>query len=139
MLGPPPTLMSEAMTKRQDPPRQTDAEPAAESDAAPRTPMPRRPTLANYLRSAVAIPLIYLYTAVMATLSLALSIRDRGGRRQHWCASAWSRMIVRTVGVKVHVHGAEKIRAGESYVFLSTHQSYMDIPVMLGYLPAQLP
>jgi 1-acyl-sn-glycerol-3-phosphate acyltransferase len=110
--------------------------PAA--DAAPRTPPPRRPTPANYLHSAVAIPLIYLYTAVMATLSLALSVRDPGGRRQHWCASTWSRMIVRTVGVKVHVHGAENIRAGESYVFLSTHQSYMDIPVMLGYLPAQL-
>ena len=30
------------------------------------------------------------------------------------------------------------MRAGESYVFLSTHQSYMDIPVMLGYMPAQL-
>ena len=110
--------------------------PAA--DDAPRTPTPRRPSPANYLHSAVAIPLIYLYTAVMATLSLALSVRDPGGRRQHWCASAWSRMIVRTVGVKVQVHGAENVRAGESYVFLSTHQSYMDIPVMLGYLPAQL-
>ena len=36
------------------------------------------------------------------------------------------------------VHGAEHLRAGESYVFLSTHQSWMDIPVMLGYLPSQL-
>ena len=111
---------------------------APAADAAPRTPPPRRPTLVNYLHSAVAIPLIYLYTAVMATLSLALSIRDPGGRRQHWCASTWSRMIARTVGARVRVRGAEKIRAGESYVFLSTHQSYMDIPVMLGYLPAQL-
>lgn len=130
--------MSEATTKRRDPSRQADAEPAAESGAAPRTPPPRRPALVNYLHSAVAIPLIYLYTAVMATLSLALSIRDPGGRRQHWCAGTWSRMIVRTVGVTVRVHGAEKMRAGGSYVFLSTHQSYMDIPVMLGYLPAQL-
>src|SRR2546423_5870224 len=47
-------------------------------------------------------------------------------------------MIVRTVGMRVRVRGAENIRAGESYVFLSTHQSYMDIPVRLGYLPAQL-
>ncbi|MGB8508953.1 MAG: lysophospholipid acyltransferase family protein, partial [Pyrinomonadaceae bacterium] len=36
------------------------------------------------------------------------------------------------------VHGAEHVRPGASYVFLSTHASYMDIPVMLGYLPAQL-
>lgn len=105
---------------------------------APRTSPPRRPTFVNYLHSAVAIPLIYLYTVVMGTLSLALSLYDPEGRGQHWCASTWSRMIARTVGARVRVIGAEELRAGESYVFLSTHQSYMDIPVMLGYLPAQL-
>ena len=47
-------------------------------------------------------------------------------------------MIARTALLDVSVHGAEHLRAGESYVFLSTHQSWMDIPVMLGYLPSQL-
>jgi 1-acyl-sn-glycerol-3-phosphate acyltransferase len=108
------------------------------ADDAPRTSSPRPPKFVNYLHSAVAIPLIYLYTAVMATLSLLLSLHDPEGRKQHWCASTWSRMIARTVGMSVSVHGAENLRAGESYVFLSTHQSYMDIPAMLGYLPAQL-
>jgi 1-acyl-sn-glycerol-3-phosphate acyltransferase len=105
---------------------------------APRTPPPHKVTLLNCLHSAIAIPLIYFYTVVMGTLSLALSLRDPEGRKQHWCASTWSRMIVRTVGARVQLHGAEALGAGESYVFLSTHQSYMDIPVMLGYLPAQL-
>src|SRR5690242_13730241 len=73
--------------------------------AAPRTPPPRRPTLVNYLHSAVAIPLIYFYTIVMGSLSLLLSLDDPEGRKQHWCASTWSRMIVRTVGVKVRVRG----------------------------------
>jgi 1-acyl-sn-glycerol-3-phosphate acyltransferase len=119
---------------------QAHAAPAQTSgaDERPRTPSPRPPTLANYLHSAAAVPLINLYTVVMGSLSLLLSLRDPDGRRQHWCASAWSRMIVRTVGVRVSVHGTENLRAGESYVFLSTHQSCMDIPVMLGYLPAQL-
>ncbi|HYH84073.1 MAG TPA: lysophospholipid acyltransferase family protein [Pyrinomonadaceae bacterium] len=113
-------------------------QPTAAADDVPRTAPARRPTLVNYLHSAVAIPLIYLYTIVMGTLSLVLSLHDPEGRKQHWCASRWSRMIVRTVCVRVRVHGAENMREGESYVFLSTHQSYMDIPVMLGYLPAQL-
>lgn len=116
----------------------TTAEAETTAIDSRRTPTPRRPTLVNYLHSAVAIPLIYLYTAVMGSLSLALSIGDREGRRQHWCASTWSRMIARTVGARVSVKGAEHLREGASYVFLSTHQSYMDIPVMLGYLPAQL-
>lgn len=105
---------------------------------APHTPAPRRATLWNYLHSAVAIPLIYLYTVVMASLSLTISFFDTGGRRQHWCAQTWCRLIARTTGARVRVHGAENLVAGTSYVFLSSHQSYMDIPAMLGYLPAQL-
>ena len=105
---------------------------------SPRTADPRPPTVLNYLHSVVAIPLIYLYTIVMASISLLLSLHDPMGRRQHWCAQTWCRLIAVTAGVRVRVHGADHIRPGTSYVFLSTHQSYMDIPAMLGYLPAQL-
>jgi 1-acyl-sn-glycerol-3-phosphate acyltransferase len=126
--------MSEALTTTRRAPQTVGAIPATE----PRTPAPRRPTAINYLHSTAAIPLIYLYTMVMGTLSLLLSVGDREGRRQHWCAAVWSRMIARTVGARVSLRGAEHLRSGESYVFLSTHQSYMDIPIMLGYLPCQL-
>jgi 1-acyl-sn-glycerol-3-phosphate acyltransferase len=102
------------------------------------TPPPRTPAPFNYLHSTVAIPLIYLYTVIMGSLSLTLSLYDPGGRRQHWCARNWCRMIARTVGARVRVYGVENIEPDTSYVFLSTHQSYMDIPAMLGYLPAQL-
>jgi len=108
------------------------------AEDAPRTEEPRPPTLLNYIHSIIAIPLIYLYTIVMATISLLLSLYDPKGRRQHWCARTWCRMIARTAGVRVRVYGAQHILSGTSYVFLSTHQSYMDIPAMLGYLPAQL-
>jgi 1-acyl-sn-glycerol-3-phosphate acyltransferase len=114
--------------------------PVAEDLAAdaPRTQVPRRPVFLNYVHSAVAIPLIYLYTIVMGSLSLLLSLYDPEGKRQHWCARMWCRMIAGTAGARVRVHGVHHIRPGTSYVFLSTHQSYMDIPAMLGYLPAQL-
>ncbi|MDT5062652.1 MAG: 1-acyl-sn-glycerol-3-phosphate acyltransferase [Acidobacteriota bacterium] len=115
----------------------TQTREAIEEDA-PRTAEPRRPTLVNYIHSLVAIPLIYLYTFVMGSLSLLLSLYDPTGKRQHWCARAWCRMIARTAGSRVRVYGAQHIEPGTSYVFLSTHQSYMDIPAMLGYLPAQL-
>src|SRR5918997_1182947 len=108
------------------------------TDDIPRTPPPREPTFRNYAHTAVAWPLVALYTVLMASLSLALSLFDRRGRLQHWCASTWSRMIARTALLDVTVSGAERLRAGESYVFLSTHQSWMDIPVMLGFLPAQI-
>lgn len=99
---------------------------------------PRPPTFWNYAHTAVAWPLVALYTVVMGSLSLVCSLFDRRGRLQHWCASTWSRLIARTALLDVRVLGAEHLRAGNSYVFLSTHQSWMDIPVMLGYLPCQL-
>jgi 1-acyl-sn-glycerol-3-phosphate acyltransferase len=108
------------------------------TDDIPRTPPPRAPTFINYAHTSAAWPLVALYTVLMGTLSLACSFFDRRGRLQHWCASTWSRMIARTALLDVRVLGAEHLRAGESYVFLSTHQSWMDIPVMLGYLPRQL-
>ena len=103
-----------------------------------RSPPPRRPTLLNYLHSAIAIPLIYLHTVIMGSISLSVSLFDPSGERQHWCAQTWCRLIARTAGARIRVHGIEHIKPGTSYVFLSTHQSYMDIPAMLGYLPAQL-
>lgn len=103
-----------------------------------RTPEPKKPTAFNYLHSIIAIPLIYLYTVIMASLSLTFSLFDKSGRKQHWCAQVWCRMIARTALAPVSVHGLENLEQGKSYVFLSTHQSYMDIPAMLGYLPLQL-
>jgi 1-acyl-sn-glycerol-3-phosphate acyltransferase len=103
-----------------------------------RTPSARRPKVLNYLHSIVAIPLIYSYTVVMGSLSLFLSLFETDGRRQHWCAQVWCRMIARTAGAPVTVVGLEHLEPGRSYVFLSTHQSWMDIPAMLGYLPVQL-
>jgi 1-acyl-sn-glycerol-3-phosphate acyltransferase len=97
-----------------------------------------QPAFHNYLHSAIAIPLIYFYTIVMGGLSLLLSFVDHDGLKQHWCAKIWCRLIAATTRTKVRVHGIENIRPGVSYVFLSTHQSYMDIPAMLGFLPAQL-
>jgi 1-acyl-sn-glycerol-3-phosphate acyltransferase len=103
-----------------------------------KTAEPLSPSVFNYLHSIIAIPLIYLCTAFMGTLSLIISLFDSNGRKQHWCAQGWSRMIVRIAGVNLRVHGLEHIKSNQSYVFLSSHQSYMDIPVMLGYIPAQL-
>lgn len=103
-----------------------------------KTPEPREATLLNYLHSAIAIPLIHFYTVIMASLSLAFSLFDKSGRKQHWCAQIWCRMIANTALAPVRVHGLENICLSQSYVFLSTHQSLMDIPAMLGYLPVQL-
>ena len=90
------------------------------------------------LHSAVAIPLIYLYTMVMATISLTVSFWDKDGSKQHWCASTWCKLIANTVGARVRLHGAENLPPpGTPVVYMANHQSYMDIPALFGYLPVQ--
>ncbi|MCC6743485.1 MAG: 1-acyl-sn-glycerol-3-phosphate acyltransferase [Acidobacteria bacterium] len=91
-----------------------------------------------FLHSIVAIPLIYLYTMVMATISLSVSFFDRDGRRQHWCAHTWCRLIAATAGMRVSVDGIENLpEPGVPVVYMANHQSYMDIPVLFGFLPVQ--
>src|SRR5664279_5693782 len=85
----------------------------------------------------IFVPLIYLYTAVMGTLSLLSSFFDRGGRMQHWFACTWSRMILKTSGIRVHSEGLEHIDPAQPAVYAANHLSALDIPVLYASLPTQ--
>ena len=84
------------------------------------------------------IPAIGLYTIILGTLSLGLSLFDKRGYGAHWCARTWAWLILRTTGVKVNVEGLERLTPGRTYVFVSNHQSIYDIPVIFSSLPYQL-
>ena len=84
------------------------------------------------------IPCISVYTIVLGTISIASTFVDRRGHAAHWCARAWSRLILATTGVQVSVEGLDRIAPGETYVFISNHQSIYDIPVIFDSLPFQL-
>ncbi len=84
------------------------------------------------------IPAISVYTIVLGTLSILSTFVDRKGHAAHWCARAWSWLILATTGVDVTVKGLEKVTPGETYVFISNHQSIYDIPVIFASVPFQL-
>ena len=84
------------------------------------------------------IPCISVYSIVLGTFSILSTFVDRRGHAAHWCARAWSWLILATTGVAVTVEGLERVRPGETYVFISNHQSIYDIPVIFISLPFQL-
>ncbi len=84
------------------------------------------------------IPAISVYTIVLGTLSILSTFVDRKGHAAHWCARAWSWLILATTGVDVMVNGLDRVEPGETYVFISNHQSIYDIPVIFASLPFQL-
>ncbi len=91
----------------------------------------------GYLRSLfLTIPLIYFLTIVWGTLSAFAALADASGRLQHRCARYWARCLLAVCGIRVRIHGAEHITPGAIYVWTANHQSYLDIPVVFAWLPA---
>ena len=90
-----------------------------------------------YIWAPFANLLWYVYTIVMATLSLALWPFDRTGKMQHWCARWWCRLIAWTIGARIKVIGEENVRPDQNYVYMANHSSLVDIPAMFAYLPYQ--
>ena len=94
--------------------------------------------LLSRLRAYLLIdPLIILATLILGTLSLLASTFDQSGRTQHALARAWGRVLLAVSGVRVRVEGLEKLPSGPCVV-VANHRSYMDIPVLLAYIPRQL-
>ena len=95
-------------------------------------------SLVSRLRSYfVFVPVVYLYTFVMGTLSLLSSLFDRSGRVQHWFARSWSRMILKTLRIHVQTEGFENIDASKPAIYAANHLSALDIPVLYATLPLQ--
>jgi 1-acyl-sn-glycerol-3-phosphate acyltransferase len=90
-----------------------------------------------YLWAPFANLLWYIYTVVMATVSLLLHPFDRSGAMQHWCARWWCRLIAWSIFSRIAVYGTENVEPGKTYVYMANHSSLIDIPALFAYLPYQ--
>ena len=85
-------------------------------------------------------PLIWAYTLILGTISLACSLFDSNGRVQHNCARLWSWLIMKTILSPVKITGMnidDKIETSKPRVYAVTHGSALDIPILYVYLPFQ--
>lgn len=49
----------------------------------------------------------------------------------------WGRLVVRLARGTVEITGTENVPADTAVVFVGNHQSYLDIPILLGYIDKQ--
>ena len=84
------------------------------------------------------IPAITICTIFLGAVSLPSVVFDRKGHFAHRCAQAWSWLILATTGVRVTTSGQGHLSSGQSYVFVSNHQSIYDFPVLITSIPLQL-
>jgi len=80
---------------------------------------------------------IVFVTAIFAIAVLFASLIDSKGVNPHKIAGIWARSILFGSRIKVRIRGLSNIDLSRSYIFMLNHQSFYDIPVILGHLPVQ--
>jgi len=58
--------------------------------------------------------------------------RDTVDDKTHW----FGRRVVELLDIKLDATGAERVPPGRAYVYMSNHQSHLDIPVLYATLPS---
>jgi 1-acyl-sn-glycerol-3-phosphate acyltransferase len=91
-----------------------------------------------FLRTIVVIITTIIYTIVLGLLAIGAALfnyRDRPGGIYDFVPRVWSKLILATAGVKVHVHNLERARTGEPRIFVSNHTSWFDVTTLASFLP----
>jgi 1-acyl-sn-glycerol-3-phosphate acyltransferase len=79
--------------------------------------------------------LVALYTIFWASLACVAPVVDRSGESPVWMARCWIRWIFATCGIRVVAEGLENIDPNQSYVFMTNHQSVIDIGAIIATIP----
>lgn len=87
------------------------------------------------LRSAVALLVLVVATLVLGGLIWLMSLGRRRPRSAFRLSRLWARLILAACGVRLVVEGRERIEPATPYVYISNHQSALDIPVLMRALP----
>ena len=82
----------------------------------------------------IAWPILVLLTAFTAFFTIC-TVRWRNAEWVHKEQQFWSRSFFWLMFLPVSVDGEEHIQPGQSYVFVSNHQSMFDVWLVYGWLP----
>jgi len=116
------------------PPTEILARPHASPHAIPGKKYGWLSRLRSYL---IIDPLIWFFTVLSGLAAVPGGMFDPSGRRQHWFARTWSRLIMKSIYSPVKVTGLDKIDTSKPHVYAVNHASALDIPVLYVNLPFQ--
>jgi 1-acyl-sn-glycerol-3-phosphate acyltransferase len=79
--------------------------------------------------------LIVLYTIFWGALGCIVGLVDRSGEAVIWIGRRWISWILATCRIEVECEGLDHLDLRRSYVFMSNHQSVVDIAAIVSTLP----
>jgi len=90
------------------------------------------------MRFYVVAPLVVLVTVLCSVAALIAGLIDRSGKLYFALMRLWARTLLVLFGVRVRSRGAEHLRAGQCYVYLANHASYLDIIALVAAIPDRI-
>jgi 1-acyl-sn-glycerol-3-phosphate acyltransferase len=90
------------------------------------------------IRTVAVVVVLLLVTPLLATTVLvarALGVPDRDGSIYDRVPRIWARAILAVAGVRVLVHGAERLKAGQPRIYVANHLSWFDVFTLAAILP----
>lgn len=82
----------------------------------------------------IALPLILVITLFTAIFTI-ICFPWKNGKVPHAVQVFWSRSIIKLLLLHIEVTGKENVNPNNSYVFVSNHQSFIDVFAVYGWLP----
>lgn len=74
---------------------------------------------------------------VLGTVAIVVSVIPPRGNWMFRVAQLWGRRLLGSAGLRRKVFLKEPLDPNRAYVYMANHQSILDIPLLLGYLPTQ--
>lgn len=93
-----------------------------------------------WVRTLFVIVILLVLTppfAALVVILAALRVKDRPGGVYDWIAHTWARAVLVAAGVRIRLHGAERLAESQSSprVFASNHVSWFDVFVLAALVP----
>lgn len=92
----------------------------------------------HFLRSIWVIIFAVLHTIFCSIAAIAFGIFKPYSRMVDGIIRLWAKGILKVAGVKVIVHGQEKLRKDQPYIFISNHQGAFDILAGVVAIPVTM-
>ena len=89
------------------------------------------------LRSIIILALGVAVTGYLSVCAIIFGLISPGENKVHHIARIWARTLLLLSNTRVEVIGDENVLTGKPQIFMSNHQSDIDILVVLGFVPGQ--
>jgi 1-acyl-sn-glycerol-3-phosphate acyltransferase len=92
-------------------------------------------SIARTLFTMLVLAVLTVVFAGILMVAAVIGVPNRAGSIYDILPRVWARSVLWAAGVKVRVHGFDKLVLGGTYIFICNHVSLFDILSLVGFLP----